>query len=304
MKAVSAGALEIAYNEAGSADGLPVVLLHGFPYDVRAYDVVSEILIASGHRCIVPFLRGFGATRFLSESSPRSGEQAALGADLLELLNALSIETAILGGYDWGGRAACIVSALWPERVRGLVSCGVGYNIQNIAQAGNPVPPEEEARYWYQYYFHSERGRKALEENRRGVCEFIWKIWSPTWVFDGPTFDRTAASFDNPDFVDIVIHSYRHRFGGIPGDPALAEIEARLAEQPDILVPTIVLQGGDDGVDPPASIDYDKPHFKAAYERRIVPGAGHNLPQEAPQAFAAAILDLSQKSYRPSENSD
>jgi pimeloyl-ACP methyl ester carboxylesterase len=177
--------------------------------------------------------------------------------------------------------------------VRGLVSCGVGYNIQNIAQAGDPVPPEEEARYWYQYYFHSERGRKALEQNRRGVCEFIWKIWSPTWMFDGETFDRTASSFDNPDFVDVVIHSYRHRFGYSPGDPGVAAIEDRLARQPDIMVPTIVLQGGDDGVDPPATIDLDERHFKARYERRIIPGAGHNLPQEAPHAFASAILDLS-----------
>lgn len=294
MKTVPAGVLEIAYNDIGPQDAFPIVLLHGFPYDVHAYDRVTEILAASGYRCIVPFLRGFGATRFLSESSPRSGEQAALGADLLALLDALSIETAILGGYDWGGRAACIVAALWPDRVRGLVSCG-GYNIQNIAQAGNPVPPEEEARYWYQYYFHSERGRMALEQNRRGVCEFIWKIWSPTWAFDRETFDRTAASFDNPDFVNIVIHSYRHRFGGIPGDPALAEIEAQLAEQPHISVPTIVLQGRDDGVDPPSSVDHDEQHFKAGYERRIVPGVGHNLPQEAPKAFVTAILDLSPK---------
>ena len=293
MKVVTAGALEIAYTETGPADGLPVLLLHGFPYDVHAYDEVAGILTASGFRCVVPFLRGFGATRFLSESSPRSGEQAALGADLLVLLDALAIQTAILGGYDWGGRAACIVSALWPDRVLGLVSCGTGYNIQDIAQAVNPAPPEQEARFWYQYYFHSERGRTALEQNRRGVCEFIWKIWSPTWAFDGPTFDRTATSFDNPDFVEIVIHSYRHRFGGIPGDPAFAQIEARCAEQPDITVPTIVLQGGNDGVDPPASIDHDEPHFKGAYERRIVPGAGHNLPQEAPEAFASAILDLS-----------
>lgn len=295
MKTVSAGVLEIAYNDIGPQDKFPIVLLHGFPYDVHAYDKVAEILAASGYRCIVPFLRGFGATRFLSESSPRSGEQAALGADLLALLDALSIETAVLGGYDWGGRAACIVAALWPDRVRGLVSCGAGYNIQNIAQAGNPVPPEEEARYWYQYYFHSERGRMALEQNRRGVCEFIWKIWSPTWAFDRETFDRTAASFDNPDFVNIVIHSYRHRFGGIPGDPALAEIEAQLAEQPHISVPTIVLQGRDDGVDPPSSVDHDEQHFKAGYERRIVPRVGHNLPQEAPKAFATAILDLSPK---------
>ncbi|MBN9045252.1 MAG: alpha/beta hydrolase [Rhizobiales bacterium] len=292
MKAISAGILEIAYNETGPADGLPVVLLHGFPYDIHAYDAVAEMLGASGYRCIVPFLRGFGATRFLSESSPRSGEQAALGADLLALLDALSIETALLGGYDWGGRAACIVAALRPDRVRGLVSCGTGYNIQNIAQAGNPVPPEEEARYWYQYYFHSRRGRTALERNRRELCEFIWKIWSPTWTFDRAAFDRTAIAFDNPDFVDIVIHSYRHRYGGVPGDPQFAEIEARLAEQPDITVPTIVLQGADDGVDPPTSIDDAKPHFRAGYERRIIPGVGHNPPQEAPETFAAAILDL------------
>jgi pimeloyl-ACP methyl ester carboxylesterase len=296
VKAVSTEFLKIAYNEVGPPDGLAVVLLHGFPYDVHAYDKVAELLAASGYRCIVPFLRGFGATRFLFESSPRSGEQAALGADLLSLMEVLSIESAVLGGYDWGGRAACIVSALWPDRVRGLVSCGTGYNIQNIAQACNPVPPEAEARYWYQYYFHSQRGRKALEQNRRGVCEFIWKIWSPTWSFDGPTFDRTAYSFENPDFVDIVIHSYRHRFGGIPGDPAFAEIEAQLAQQPAISIPTIVLQGGDDGVDPPASADGDKAHFRAAYEKRIVPGVGHNFPQEAPEAFANAVLDLSQKS--------
>ncbi|WP_034885988.1 alpha/beta fold hydrolase [Ensifer aridi] len=297
MKAVSAGALEIAYYEAGPADGLPTVLLHGFPYDVHAYDEVTKALAESGHRCIVPFLRGFGSTRFLSEDTPRSGEQAALGTDLLALLDALSIETAVLGGYDWGGRAACIVSALWPSRVRGLVSCGVGYNIQNIAQAGNPAPPEEEARYWYQYYFHSQRGRAALEQNRRGVCNFIWKIWSPTWVFDDEIFDRTATSFENPDFVDIVIHSYRHRFGGIPGDPALEAIEAHLARQPDISIPTIVLQGGDDGVDPPSSADDDAKYFTGPYERRIVPGAGHNLPQEAPTEFAKAVLDLSQKFY-------
>ena len=296
MKIVSAGDLEIAYIETGPADGMPVVLLHGFPYDVHAYDNVAEILVASGHRCIVPYLRGFGPTRFLSEDGQRSGEQAALGMDLLALLNVLSIETAILGGYDWGGRAACIVSALWPERVRGLVSCGTGYNIQNIAQAGNPVSPEEEARCWYQYYFHSERGRTALRKNRRDVCAFLWKTWSPTWAFDGQTFDCAAASFDNPDFVEIVIHSYRHRFGGIPGNPAFADIEAQLAQQPDIMVPTIVLQGADDGVTPPALVDYDEPHFKATYDRRIVHGVGHNFPQEAPEVFASAILELSRKS--------
>ena len=295
MKTVSAATLEIAYREVGPADGLPTVLLHGFPYDVQAYGEAAKFLAAAGYRCIVPFLRGYGATRFLSEQTPRSGEQAALGADLLSLLDALSIERAILAGYDWGGRAACIVSSLWPERALALVSCGSGYNIQNIARAGIPAPPEVEARYWYQYYFHSERGRTALEQNRRGVCEFIWKLWSPTWVFDRETFDRSAASFDNPDFVEIVIHSYRHRYGGIPSDPAFASIEARLAQQPDISVPTIVLQGADDTVDPPAAVDDDAAHFKSAYERRIIPGAGHNLPQEAPAAFAQAVMDLSRR---------
>lgn len=296
MRTVSAGTLDIAYIDTGPPDGTPVILLHGFPYDVHAYHETTEILTGHGHRCIVPFLRGFGGTRFRSERTPRSGEQAALGADLLSLMDALSIEKALLGGYDWGGRAACIVAALWPARVLGLVSCGTGYNIQNIAEAGKPVPPEEEARYWYQYYFHSERGRRALEQNRADVCGFIWKIWSPTWSFSQATFEQTAASFDNPDFVDIVIHSYRHRFGGIPGDPEVEAVEALLARQPDITVPTIVLQGADDGVDPPTSIDRDEPHFKASYERRIVPGVGHNLPQEAPKAFAQAILDLSRRS--------
>lgn len=292
MKSVSAGVLEIAYTDTGPADGIPAVLLHGFPYDAHAYDEVADRLAAAGVRSIVPSLRGYGATRFTAPATMRSGEQAALGADLLALMDALGLERAILGGYDWGGRAACIVSALWPERSLGLVSCGAGYNIQNIAAAGNPVPPEEEARYWYQYYFHSERGRRALEENRRGVCRFIWQLWSPSWAFDDATFDRSAASFDNPDFVEIVIHSYRHRFGGIPGDPAYAGIEARLAAQPMITVPAIVLLGADDGVDPPGEADHDAPHFSGPYDRRLVAGAGHNLPQEAPAAFATAVLDL------------
>ncbi|MDX3927321.1 MAG: alpha/beta hydrolase [Shinella sp.] len=293
MKTVEAGTLDIAYHETGPAGGPPVVLLHGFPYDVHAYDEVADRLAEAGRRCIVPFLRGFGPTRFLSGETPRSGEQAALGYDLLALMDALAIPQAVLGGYDWGGRAACIVAALRPERVRGLVSCGTGYNIQNIAKAGIPAPPEEEHRYWYQYYFHSQRGRAGLEANRRDLCRLIWRLWSPTWHFDGETFERSAAAFDNPDFVGIVIHSYRHRYGLAPGDPALSAIEARLAEQPDIAVPAIVLQGADDGVDPPGDEDVDAPHFTAAYERRIVAGVGHNFPQEAPADFAKAILDVS-----------
>lgn len=292
MKKIAAGVLDVAYEDIGPEDGFPVLLLHGFPYDAHAYDDVARQLAGKGLRCIVPFLRGYGSTCFLSAETPRSGEQAALGADLLALMDALSIESAILGGYDWGGRAACIVAAFWPERVRGLVSCGTGYNIQNIARAGLPVSPEEEARYWYQYYFHSERGRAGLAANRREFCRFIWRLWSPTWAFDDETFERSASAFDNPDFVDVVIHSYRHRFGGIAGDPAFAAIEARLAKQPDITVPTIVLQGADDGVDPPRTADRDVAHFSAHYERRIIAGVGHNLPQEAPGAFAEAVLSL------------
>lgn len=292
MKKIAAGVLDVAYEEIGPEGSSPVLLLHGFPYDAHAYDDVARQLAGKGLRCIVPSLRGYGPTRFLSAETPRSGEQAALGADLLALMDALSIESAILGGYDWGGRAACIVAALWPERVRGLVSCGAGYNIQNIARAGAPLSPEEEFRYWYQYYFHSERGKAGLAANRREFCRLLWRLWSPTWVFDDETFNRSAVAFDNPDFVDVVIHSYRHRFGGIASDPAFAEIEARLAKQPDITVPTIVLQGADDGVDPPQAADRDAPHFSAHYERRILAGVGHNLPQEAPGAFAEAVLSL------------
>lgn len=291
MKRIIAGVLDIAYLETGPADGPPVILLHGFPYDVHAYAAASEILAAAGRRCIVPFLRGYGPTRFLDPATPRSGQQAALGADLLALMDALSISSAVLAGYDWGGRAACIVAALWPDRARGLVSSGSGYNIQNIPQAGNPAAPEDEHRFWYQYYFHSERGRAGLAQNRGDLCRLLWKLWSPTWAFDEETFARTAASFDNPDFVEVVIHSYRHRFGGIPGDPTLDAIEKRLEAQPDIVVPTIVLQGADDGVDPPSEPDTDAVHF-TKYEKRTVAGVGHNIPQEAPEAFADAVLAL------------
>jgi pimeloyl-ACP methyl ester carboxylesterase len=291
-KHIRAGVLDIAYVEVGPADGEPAILLHGFPYDVHAYDDAAAILAARGMRCLIPYLRGYGPTRFLADETPRSGQQAALGADLLSFMDALSIPAGVLGGYDWGGRAACIVSALWPGRARGLVSCGQGYNIQDIAHAGRPAPPDEEMRYWYQYYFHTARGVAGLSEDRAALCRYIWTIWSPSWAFDDATFARTAASFDNPDFVDIVIHSYRHRYGVVEGDPALEEIEALLATQPPITVPTIVLQGGDDGVDPPAQEESDRPHFTGAYARQIVAGAGHNLPQEAPDAFATAVLAL------------
>jgi pimeloyl-ACP methyl ester carboxylesterase len=212
VQRVRTGTLEIACEVAGPVDGVPAILLHGWPYDPRTYDAMVPPLVAAGCRTIVPYLRGFGPTRFLSEGTPRSGQQAALGQDLIELMNALSIERAILVGYDWGGRAACIVAALWPERVRGLVTGG-GYNMQDIARSGVPASPDQELRFWYQYYFNTERGRAGLAANRREFCRLIWQLWSPNWSFDDATFARTASSFDNPDFVEVTIHSYRQRRG-------------------------------------------------------------------------------------------
>ena len=209
---VRTATLDVAYEESGDPNGAPVMLLHGWPYDPRCYDDVVPPLVAAGCRVIVPYLRGFGATRFLSADTLRSGQQAALGNDLRELLDALGIARATLAGYDWGGRAACIAAALWPERVRGLVT-GNGYNIQNIAASVKPVAPEQEHRFWYQYYFHTERGRAGLEQNRRALCRYIWQIWSPDWTFDDAAYERSAVSFDNPDFVAVTIQSYRHRFG-------------------------------------------------------------------------------------------
>jgi pimeloyl-ACP methyl ester carboxylesterase len=291
LKRVRTGTLEIAYEESGPADGTPVLLMHGFPYDVRAYDDVVPLLVAAGCRAIVPYLRGYGPTRFLSTDTPRSGQQAALGKDLLDLLDALRIDRAALAGYDWGGRAACIVAALWPQRVRALVSGG-GYNIQNIPASATPAPPEAEYRYWYQYYFHTERGRAGLTANRRELCRLLWRLWSPHWAFDDATYARTAASFDNPDFVDVVVQSYRHRYGYAPGDPAVESIEQRLAAQPKISVPTIVLHGEASGVGPPGQSERHARFFSGPYQRRVIPVAGHYLPAEAPREFAGALLEL------------
>lgn len=291
LKHVTAGVLEVAYEEAGTADGTPVVLLHGFPYDVCAFGEVTPLLVARGCRVIVPYLRGYGPTCFLSPATPRSGQQAVLGHDLLELMNALAIPSAVLGGYDWGGRAACIVAALWPERVHGLVSCG-GYNIQDIAGNATPQPPEHEYRYWYQYYFHGERGRAGLAANRRDLCRLLWRLWSPSWHFDEATYERTAVSFDNPDFVEVVIHSYRHRFALVPGDPAVEKTEERLAARPPITVPTVVLHGGDNAVSPARSSEQHARFFTGRYERRLISRVGHNVPQEAPREFAEAVLSL------------
>jgi pimeloyl-ACP methyl ester carboxylesterase len=283
--------LDFAYEESGPRTGIPVILLHGFPYDPRAYDAVAASLVPAGCRTIVPYLRGYGPTRFLTPDVPRSGQQAALGRDLLDLLETLGLPRAVLVGYDWGGRAACIAAALWPERVRGLVSVG-GYNIQDIAGSVVPQSPEQEYRYWYQYYFQTERGRVGLQAHRREFCRLLWRLWSPHWHFDDATYDRTASSFDNPDFVDVVIHSYRHRFGAVPGDPALETIERRLAAQPHIRVPTIVLHGDGDGVTPPQGSVGHARFFTGPFERRVVPLAGHNLPQEVPGPVAEAVLTL------------
>ncbi len=291
LKRIRTSVLEIAYEESGPADGVPVVLLHGFPYDPRAYDTVVPPLVAARCRTIVPYLRGYGPTCFLSTDTVRSGQQAALGHDLLELLNALNLPNATLVGYDWGGRAACIVAALWPERARGLVTVG-GYNIQDIAGSVAPLSPQQEHRLWYQYYFHSARGRAGLESNRRELCLLLWQLWSPSWKFEDSIYQQTAASFENPDFVEVVIHSYRHRFGYAPGAPALEEIERRLTARPLISVPTIMLHGGDDGVDPAEHSEGHARFFTKLYQRKVIPGVGHNLPQEAPEAVINSILEV------------
>ncbi|WP_076999766.1 alpha/beta fold hydrolase [Variovorax sp. KK3] len=296
LRQVRAGVLDVGYHESGPADGPPVLLMHGFPYDIHAYGEVAPLLAARGCRVIVPCMRGYGSTRFLDAGTPRSGQQAAFGADLLALLDALAIPRAVLAGYDWGGRACCIVAALWPERCAGLVSLN-SYNIQDIAASSKPAAPENELRYWYQYYFHSERGRAGLTQDRRALCELLWKLWSPTWAFDHASFERSAAAFDNPDFVDVVIHSYRHRYALVPGDPAYDDIERRLAAQPPIGVPAITFDGADDGVMPIGGSAAHAPRFTGPHQHRVVPGAGHNLPQEKPQAFADAVLELAELAF-------
>lgn len=291
MPSVRSATLEIAYQEFGPPDGAPVVLLHGFPDDVHAYADMASPLAAAGCRVLVPWLRGYGGTRFLDPATPRSGQQAALGADLRDFMDALGIERAALAGYDWGGRAACVVAALWPERVRCLVSVG-GYNIQDIAQAAAvPASAEQERRMWYVWYFNTERGRAGLAANRREIARLLWRLWSPNWRFSEAGFERTASSFDNPDFVDVVIHSYRHRILAAPGDPALEQMEQALAEKPAISVPTIVLHGAADGVSPAPTLEQDA-RFTGPYGRRTIPVAGHFLPNEAPGVLLEAITDL------------
>jgi pimeloyl-ACP methyl ester carboxylesterase len=283
--------LDIAFEQHGSEEGEAVILLHGFPYSPRAFDAVAPALAANGLRVVVPYLRGYGETRFRSDWTQRSGQQAAIGSDLSDLIEALAIEKALLMGFDWGGRAAAIVAALRPERVRGLVVAG-GYQIQDIAALSGVLPPEVEHRLWYQTYFNTQRGRDGLTANRTAFCQLLWRLWSPTWAFSLETYAATAVAFDNPDFVDVVIHSYRHRCGAAPGDPGFEPIERRLAERPPISVPTIALWGADDGVMPAPDEDRDIGRFTGLYQRRILPGIGHNIPQEAPDIVIAALMEL------------
>jgi pimeloyl-ACP methyl ester carboxylesterase len=291
LRSIDAGVLNISYHEDGPADGPVVVLLHGFPYDIHSYVDVAPMLAGKGCRVVAPYVRGYGATRFLDSKTPRSGEQAAVGADLLALIDALDIKRAVFAGYDWGGRAACVGAALWPDRCAGLVSVN-GYLIQDIAHAMAPSKPPREVAYWYQYYFQIERGRAGLAANRREIAGILWQQWSPNWHFDDATFDRTAVAFDNPDYVDVVIHSYRHRYGLADGDPRYADLEHRLAAQPVITVPTITLDGDADGVNPATDGSAHAAKFSRRLAHRIIPHAGHNLPQEEPEAFAAAVMDV------------
>jgi pimeloyl-ACP methyl ester carboxylesterase len=291
IRTVRTRALEIGYEAHGSASATPVILLHGFPDDARAYDGVAPRLASAGYRVLVPYLRGYGSTRFLDASEPRMAQQAAIGQDLLDFMDALGVRAAGLAGYDWGGRAACITAILAPERVRGLVTIG-GYNVQNTVTPAPPASAIAERSYWYQWYFNTERGRAGLEKNRREICQLLWNEWSPTWRFDQATFDRTAPSFDNPDFVAVVIHSYRHRHGNAPGDPRLDAIERRLAPRPAITVPTMILHGAADTVGPPGRHEGELSRFPAGTERRIIPGVGHFMPREEPTAVVDALLKV------------
>lgn len=289
---VSTDGLDVAYFESGQSDGEVALLLHGFPYDIHSYIHVIPRLVQAGRRVIVPYLRGHGPTRFLDDAAPRSGQQASIGADVIALMDALEIPRATFAGYDWGGRAACVAAALWPERCAGIVSVN-SYLIQDLSTATTPIRPDLEAGFWYFFYFATERGRAGLTANRREIAEVIWKRNSPNWPFDDATLDRAAEAFDNPDYVDVVIHSYRHRLGLAPGFPEYEETEQRLAAQPAISVPAVTLDGLADGNFPATDGSGSAGHFAGPRVHHQVPNAGHNLPQEAPDAFAAAVLELS-----------
>jgi pimeloyl-ACP methyl ester carboxylesterase len=291
LRQISAGVLDVGYVDAGPADGPPVVLLHGWPYDVHSFGEVTPALAADGFRVIVPFVRGYGSTRFRSDATARNGQQAAVATDVVALLDALGIEKAVLAGFDWGARSAAVVAALWPERCAGLVSVS-GYLIGSQAANQAPLPPQAELAWWYQYYFATERGRVGYEKYRREFSRLIWQLASPKWGFDDATFERTAASFDNPDHVDVVISNYRWRLGLAPGEPQYDDVERRLAEAPPIAVPTITLEGDANGAPHPEAGAYAA-KFSGRYAHRVIAGGiGHNLPQEAPRAFADAVSEV------------
>ena len=291
LKKIDAGLLNVTYAEAGPSDGRPVVLLHGWPYDIYSFVDVAPPLASAGYRVIVPYLRGYGPTRFRSDKSIRNGQQSVLAIDIIALMDALNIKTAIIAGFDWGARTADIIAALWPERCKALVSVS-GYLIGSRESGKIPLPPKAELQWWYQYYFATERGRAGYEKYRHDFAKLIWAIASPKWNFDDATFDRTAASFDNPDHISIVIHNYRWRLGVAEGETKYDELEKRLAAGPTITVPTITLEGDANGAPHPEPDSYAR-KFSGKYAHRTTEGGvGHNLPQEAPQAFAQAILDV------------
>jgi pimeloyl-ACP methyl ester carboxylesterase len=291
LKQVDAGTLSVGYAEAGPADAPAVILLHGWPYDIHSFADVTPVLASAGYRVIVPFVRGYGTTRFLSDDTLRNGQQAVLAADVIALMDALGIERAILGGFDWGARSANVVAALWPDRCQALVSVS-GYLIGSQAANQAPLPPQAEYAWWYQYYFATERGRAGYGTYRREFSKLIWQLASPQWAFDDATFARSAAAFDNPDHVAIVIHNYRWRLGLAAGEPQYDDLEARLAGAPAIAVPTITLEGDANGAPHPDASAYAH-KFSGTYAHRVIGGGvGHNLPQEAPQAFAQAVTDV------------
>lgn len=291
LKSIEAGSLSIGYFEAGPATGAPVILLHGWPYDIHMFVDVAPQLAAAGFRVIVPYLRGYGTTRFLSADTPRNGQQSAVAVDIIALMDALKIKTTTVAGCDWGARTACIMAALWPERVKALVSVS-GYLIGSQQAGKNPLPPEAELQWWYQYYFATERGRAGYEKNRHDFAKLIWQLASPKWSFDAATFERSAVAFENPDHVAITVHNYRWRLGLADGEAKYQALEDRLAKAPVIGVPTITLEGDANGAPHPEPSAYAK-KFSGRYEHRLVSGGiGHNLPQEAPEAFAKAVLDV------------
>lgn len=292
-KSIDTPVLKIGYEENGDARGFPIILLHGFPDDARAWDDVAPPLAKAGYKVLVPYLRGYGPTRFLSPTAPRMAEQAAIGQDLIDFADALSLPRFAVGGFDWGGRAACVAAALHPNRVRAAVFIA-GYSIQNIFTGSQPAPPEAEKRIWYQLYFNTERGRAGLKANRHSLCKLLWQDWSPTWHFTDDTYDRTAPSFDNPDFVDVVIHSYRHRMGNAPGEPRFEAVERQLAQRPKIEIPAIVLHGADDALDraPAETPPAESASFTQLIARRVVAGSGHFMPREKPDAVSSAMFEV------------